>query len=79
MAQSHKDEAGAEPARPNKPTEEERTALRDAVASTRGHEEARQKAAREVADRNRKAHEKAVVARKARDAMREDLKTGLDF
>ena len=46
---------------------------------TRRHEEARQRAAQDVAERNRKAHEAAVKSRKERDAVREDLKRGLSF
>jgi hypothetical protein len=62
-----------------KASDEEQNQRREAAAATRSHEEARQKAIREVTDRNRKAHEKAVKSRKKRDAMRESLKDGLEF
>jgi hypothetical protein len=52
---------------------------RGAAEVTRRHEEERQRAAKEVADRNRKAHEAAVKKRRERDAVREDLKRGLSF
>jgi hypothetical protein len=59
--------------------EASRMSNREAADITRSHEEARQRAIKEVAERNRKAHEAAVEARKGRDAMREDLKRGLQF
>jgi hypothetical protein len=62
-----------------KPTEEERKAHQNAAAVKRSHEEARQTAVRDVADRNRKAHDKAVISRKKRDALKESLKDGLEF
>ena len=52
---------------------------RDAAAVTRRHEDDRQRAADDVAERNRKAHEAAVRNRVERDAVREDLKRGLSF
>jgi hypothetical protein len=56
-----------------------RMSNREAADITRSHEEERQRAAKDVADRNKKAHEVAVERRKGRDAMREDLKRGLSF
>jgi hypothetical protein len=52
---------------------------REAADITRRHEDDRQRAAKDVADRNRKAHELAVKNRRERDAVREDLKRGLQF
>jgi hypothetical protein len=58
---------------------DEQAVRRDAAAETKRHEDARAKAARDVADRNRKAHEAAVQSRAKRDQLREDLKDGLEF
>lgn len=61
------------------PSDEARLSDREAADVTRRHENERQRAADEVAERNRKAHEVAVKARRERDAVREDLKRGLSF
>jgi len=52
---------------------------RDAANVARRHEDERKRAADDVADRNRKAHEAAVRSRTERDILREDLKRGLSF
>lgn len=52
---------------------------RGAAEVTRRHEEERQRAAKEVAERNLKAHKAAVKKRQERDAVREELKRGLSF
>jgi hypothetical protein len=52
---------------------------RQAAEITRRHEDERERAAKQVAERNRKAHEAAVKKRHERDAVREDLKRGLSF
>jgi hypothetical protein len=63
----------------NQPPKGVRISDREAADVTRRHEEARQVAAKEVAQRNRKAHEAAVKVRRERDALREGLKRGLSF
>ena len=52
---------------------------REAADVTHRHEDDRQRAAKDVAERNRKAHEAAVKNRRERDAVREELKRGLQF
>jgi hypothetical protein len=52
---------------------------REAADITRRHSDERERAAKDVAERNRKAHEEAVKRRRNRDAVREDLKRGLSF
>jgi hypothetical protein len=64
---------------PDQSDETDRITRREAVEQTRRHEEARERAAKDVADRNNKAHEAAVKARKERDVLREGLKRGLSF
>jgi hypothetical protein len=52
---------------------------REATDVVRRHQADRERAAKDVAERNHKAHEVAVKRRKERDALREDLKRGLSF
>jgi len=61
------------------PDEASRMSDRDAANVARRHEDERKRAADDVADRNRKAHEAAVRSRAERDILREDLKRGLSF
>ena len=60
-------------------SEPQRMSDREAAEMSRRHEANREQAAKDVADRNRKAHEAAVKLRKERDALREGLKRGLQF
>ena len=52
---------------------------RDAADVSRRHEEERGRAVKEVAERNRKAHEAAVLRRRERDAVRDAMRQGLSF
>jgi hypothetical protein len=52
---------------------------REAADVTRRHRTDRARAAQDVADRNRKAHEAAVKRRKERYALQQELKRGLSF
>jgi hypothetical protein len=60
-------------------SEPQRISDREAAETSRRHESDREQAAKNVAERNRKAHEAAVKLRKERDALREGLKRGLQF
>ena len=52
---------------------------REAADVTLRHQDERQRAVREIAERNRKAHEAAVKRRQERDAVREAMRQDLSF
>jgi hypothetical protein len=67
MANAPKPDAGTEaPKNPREAADAERTRLREAAETERRHQREREDAARAVADRNRKAHERAVARRDRR-------------
>ena len=62
-----------------RPTEASIVSDREAADVTRRHHDERQRAIKEIAERNRKAHEAAVKRRQVRDAIREALRRDLSF
>src|SRR4051794_41875895 len=61
----------------DQPQAAERISDREAAEVTRRHEDERQRAAKEVADRNRKAHDVAAESPKSRAGPRGGRKKGL--
>ncbi|HVS27960.1 MAG TPA: hypothetical protein VHE14_00290 [Solirubrobacteraceae bacterium] len=60
-------------------TKQARQTQADAIRVGREHQAVRDQATKDVAERNRKAHQVAKLQRQARDKVRASLRKGLDF